>query len=974
MDPHALLQQVAGPLRALAKDAVEGLLRTLPEVGEDPSAAGTVLAGRLLAAHDRLPAGNSLVELLREVLGDLDSASPVRLHGWRRAPGAPLGVALVLNDPAGAGGARAVLGVTPDGPVFDVVVTPRAALTLPRTDRPPWSATATVTTGDTPWDAAFGPGVPPAPPGGTASVGLRRSGRLAAGMSDGPGISVEGIALTVTADPTTPAAVELTLDGFNAAILPAALARLLGIGGAAPMSGQPQPVVLRADRVDGLRFAGTGGLRFPLPLRLNGPALSSRGAALELTSDGDGPRLALSVSASAGLPGLPVRVDLERAGIDLPVAFSPGSRPGLDPSKLRELFPDGIGTELRVPPISGGGLVRRTPDQGYGGLISVDLGVLSVQAVALFRPPDGTAPTSFLVLLAAQFPAPGIQLGLGFALDAVGGLVGVNRRADVTALQQLVGDGNADHVLFPERAVERAPQIIGSLGSAFPVAPGRILVGPMIRINWGGRMVSLSGALILELPAPARALLLGRLVVGLPDPVVPLIRLQASVLGRIEPAVPLFEMLVSLSGSWIVGLAVRGEIYLLVRGGRQPEFVLSAGGFHPRYTRPARVPALDRLQVDLAPGNGFGLRMEAYFAVTSNAVMFGGQVQLDATIAGCGVTGWLGLDALFVFDPVFAFSVHVRAGVAVRAFGRRLAGIGLDFTLEGPAPWHAFGTGSISVLFWDVELDFDVRWGSPPAVGQKPGRDPLEALTPELAKSDAWAAERPAAERTALIFTPQANERLNVGSLVHPDATLRVTQRVVPLGVPISRFERRPVPVQKWTIKAVTLGTPRPADTLDSLPERFVPGEFFDFTEDQQLTEPAFARHAGGVRARGDGTQIGTGHRVDDGYETGYEPRLEELQFSGWQGFFHREAVFAVSAAERLERWRTSEAAVTVQPPTLSLVDAGTMRPLPSDITLVNAMTDTMTDVMADAMDAAGGQLARPQDAPRLVEAWELPV
>ena len=61
-------------------------------------------------------------------------------------------------------------------------------------------------------------------------------------------------------------------------------------------------------------------------------------------------------------------------------------------------------------------------------------------------------------------------------------------------------------------------------------------------------------------------------------------------------------MLVSLAGSWIVGLAVRGEMYLLVRGGAQPEFVLSAGGFHPRYTRPPGVPALQRLQIDLAPG------------------------------------------------------------------------------------------------------------------------------------------------------------------------------------------------------------------------------------------------------------------------------------------------------------------------------------------------------------------------------------
>ncbi|GGW96266.1 hypothetical protein GCM10010297_17680 [Streptomyces malachitofuscus] len=963
MNPHELLQHIADRLRALTRDAVDGLIRSLPELGEDPSAAGTVLAGRLLAVHDRLPAGNSLVELVREVLGNLDSSSPVRLHGWRRAPGAPLGVALVLTDPAGPAAGRAVLGVTPNGPVFDVVVTPGTALNPPPTGQAPWSAESAITAPQG-WDAAFGPGLPPPPPGGTATIRLRRTGRLAAGAADGPGISVEGITLTVTASPGTPTVAELELRGFTAAVLPAPLAKLLGVAGSSPMPGPPPPVTLTADRVHGLRFAGTGALRTPLPLRLNAPHVSIWGAALELTFDGGEPRLALSLSASAGLPGLPLRVHLDRAGIDLPIALSPAARPGLDPGRLRELFPEGIGTELKVPPVSGGGLVRRTPDQGYSGLIAIDLGVLRLQAVALFRPPDGRAPTSFVVLLAAQFPTPGIQLGLGFALDAVGGLVGVNRRADITALQHLVCDGSADHVLFPDRAVERAQEIITSLNSAFPVAAGRVLVGPMVRITWGARMVSLSGALILELPAPARAILVGRLLVGLPDPWVPLVRLQASVLGRIEPAVPLVELLVSLSGSRIAGLAVRGEMYLLVRGGRQPEFVLSAGGFHPRYARPAGVPALRRLQVDLAPGNGFGLRMEAYFAVTSNAVMFGGEAQLDATIAGCGVQGWLGLDALFVFDPVFAFSVHVRAGVAVRAFGRRLAGIGLDFTLEGPAPWHAFGTGSISVLFWDVELDFDIRWGHGQAIRQQPGRSPLDALTPALAKTTAWAAERPAAERTALRFTPEGTEKLNRGSLVHPDASVRIIQRVVPLGTPISRFERRPVPVQTWTVKEVTLGTPQPAGQLVPLPERFVPGEFFDLTEDEQLTAPAFVRHAGGLRARTDGVRIGDGHRVDDTCETEYEPPLPERQIVLWPGFFRREAVFAVSAAERLERWRTRAAALTVRPATLSVAAADTLKPLLDDVTLVNATTD--------AWDALRGQLAEPHDEVRLVETWEL--
>ncbi len=960
MNPNELWTTLSGQLRDLADRAVADLVPHLPAPTPDPSAAGTPLAGRLLTAVDRLPPGNALVELARQALGELGTASPIRLHGWQRAPGAARGIALVATDTSG----RAVLGVSP-GPVFDIVVLPSTALSVAVTTGP-WSARATIAS-PAGWDTAVGPGLPPAPPGGTATITLERTGRLQVGLDDGPGLSVTGLAITVTATPTAPPAVDLELRGLQAAVLPKALAQLVGAGKGTPLAptGGAVTVVARADRAGGLRFVGSGSVRAELPLRVDGPGVRTRGAAVELTLAGNELRLGLLLSLDASLPGLPVHASLDGAGISLPVAVSP-ARIGFDPDprRIAELFPDGIGVDLALPPVSGGGVVRHLPDDSYAGLIAVDLGFIRLQALAVFRAPAGGTPTSLLVVLAAQFPPPGVQLGLGFALDAVGGLVGVNRRVDATALQRLISDGNADRVLFPDRVVERADEVIAAMTGVFPVGAGRFLVGPMVRVTWGGRMVSLSGAVVLELPAPVRAVLIGRLLVTLPDPLVPLIRLQASVYGRVDPGVPVVELLVSLAGSWIVGLAVRGEIYLLIRGGAEPEFVLSAGGFHPRFSRPPGVPALQRLQVDLAPGFGWGLRVEAYFAVTSNTVQFGGRVQLEAMIAGCGVEGWLGLDTLFVFEPHFAFSVHVRAGVAVRAFGRRLAAVALDFTLEGPAPWHAFGTGTISVLFWDVDLDFDIRWGAPPALEPARGRDPAGPVRAAIAKPQAWVAERPRTERSALVFTAAATGRLAAGTLVHPDATLRVSQAVVPLGVAIARFEHRSVAVQTWTIAAVTVGSLPPEATPASLTERFVPGEFFDLTEEQQLSAPAFQTHASGVRLAVDDVVVGTGHQAPDGYETAYEPALEPERVR-WPGVYGRERVFGMGMAERLARWRAPDVAIRLRPAPRSVATLADLQPMAADVDLVSATTDAWQDVL--------GRMGAAPDTVQLVESWELP-
>ncbi len=758
MDPHELLDEVARRLRTLAADAVDGLLRQLPELGDDPSAGGTVLAGRLLAVHDRLPAGNSLVELVREVLGDLTEGSAVRLHGWRRTPGS-LGVAFVLSDPvAGLAAGRAVLALTPagNGPVVDIVVTPGSTLTLPSQAHGPWTATGSAAS-PSGWEASVGPGIPPVLPTGTVQLTAQRTGRLQAGMAGGPGMSVEGVALTVSASPQRPPSFALELTGLRASVLPAALARLVGLPpGGAMAADRPERTGVRldADRAGGLRFAGSEALHVDLPLRIDGPGISSRGAAVTVGVDGGEPRLGFSLSLSAGLPGLPLRTAIDGAGIDLPVLLGPGTRLGLDPSRLRELMPDGIGADLVLPPVAGGGLVKRLPDGGYGGLVQVSLGVLRLQAFAVFRPPSGGQPTTFLLLLGATFPPPGIQVGLGFALDGVGGLVGVNRRVDVSALTQLVREGHADRLLFPDDALGKADAVIAALTSAFPVRAGRMLVGPMLRLSWGGRIVTLAGSLVLELPAPVTAVLLGRLLVAMPDPAVPLIRLQASVLGQVDPTVPRVELLVSLAGSWIVGLAVRGELYLLVRGGAQPEFVLSAGGFHPRYQRPRRRTS----PAAAADGPGAGRRLR-----TADGGLLRGHVE-RGDVRWRGPPG--GHDRRLRGGGLARPGHPVRLRPGVRVLGARARG-GRRASVRRAAGRHRTGLhpggpGSLARLRHGQHLGAVL--GRLPRLRRPVGiatgdraqcgdatREP--ALRLAVAQVEAWTAERPAAERTALLFT-----------------------------------------------------------------------------------------------------------------------------------------------------------------------------------------------------------------------------
>jgi hypothetical protein len=929
-----------------------------------PTVDQSQLGGRLLSVVTP-PGANPIVTFLREIAGAMGPGTPLRIHGWRRKPNAELGLALVLTDPE-APDRLAVVALTPGtgtSALVDVVVMPGPPLTFPPANTTPasdlWVATATIKA-ESPWETSFGPGSNPGPPAGNASIHLKRKKAFHVGGEGGPGLSLHGFSISLTATKNGSTSVGLELIGLEVSLLPKEISKLVGSANG-PSGSASVTVNLEANRKEGLRFKDNNSLRLNLPLRPKAPGLQVRGTAITLFTKGGKIHLGLVTSLKSELSGSPLKLLIDNVGFSLPVEFPQNGLPGFGfaPDKI---LPDGIGVELTLPPVGGGGVVRRLPD-GYGGVISLDLGVIAVQAVATLRHP------SFLALLGVIFPPPGIQLSFGFALDAVGGLVGINHRVDGTALRQLVSEGNADRVLFPDRLVERANEVIDALSSSFPKAPGRFVIAPMVRITWGGRMVALSGALILELPAPVQALLLGRLVVGIPDPVVPLIRLQASVLGRFDPDVPLFETLVSLAGSWIVGLAVRGEIYLLVRGGDRPEFVISAGGFHPRYERPAGVPALQRLQMDLAPGAGYGMRLEAYFAVTSNTVQFGGRLHLEAMVAGCGIEGWLVLDVLFRFEPTFSFSVAIRAGIAVRIAGQRLASIGLAFTLEGPAPWHAFGVGSVSLLFWDACLDFDIRWGSPPAISHDAFEDRLPRdLVAAIRQPKAWVAEPPQSERTGLTFTREATLAMAAGNLLHPDAILRFKQTVVPLDLPITRYGRRGVAEQTWSIASIRLrGSTDPSNNLEDLRDHFVRGEFFTLSEDAQLTAPPTAELPCGKRVKISGLDLGTPRRVDDLYETKYVPEQQEQRLE-WSPRLGDEVGYRSIAAERLARWRHAArpVAVAIHPPRLWKA-----RDSEGPGFSATAGFEAVPDI--DAWQVLHNQARNPALGREFLESWEVP-
>ena len=148
------------------------------------------------------------------------------------------------------------------------------------------------------------------------------------------------------------------------------------------------------------------------------------------------------------------------------------------------------------------------------------------------------------------------------------------------------------------------------------------------------------------------------------------------------------------------------------------DFVLSVGGYHPSFTRPAHYPALERLGFNWQVSSQVTLKGGAYFALTPSAIMAG--VSLEATFHSGDLRAWFraGADFLAHWHP---FSFDAWIGVSVGASYRLdLWLTTVTVSVEIGADLHIWGppTGGEVRVDWHV-ISFTIPFGSAAGSGAK---------------------------------------------------------------------------------------------------------------------------------------------------------------------------------------------------------------------------------------------------------------
>ncbi|MFI1972070.1 DUF6603 domain-containing protein [Streptomyces cinnamoneus] len=415
-------------------------------------------------------------------------------------------------------------------------------------------------------------------------------------------------------------------------------------------------------------------------------------------------KLWLMLDGSLGAGGLDIALQGLGLGFDLDAD-----------TLLPEPRLDGLLVSFARPPLRvGGGLVTRR-EPGYDlmvqGQLAIEMPTFGVTAVGAYQRRTGGASSMFVFGRAtAAFGGPppfrvtGVALGFGYNSS-----VRVPRQDEVSAFPFVAGlDGD-----LPDDPMQALARLTGGPEPWVTDREGQIwLAGGLDFTSF--EFLRARVLLLLEAGHDLTVALLGHAVASFPKKGRAYARIGVDLRIVFQSARGELTATAQLVDSYVIdpSCALTGGFAFSSWFGPSPhagDFVLTVGGYHPDYTRPGHFPVVPRLGYTWSVGSAVTVSGGAYFALTPNAVMAGGS--LDVRYKAGNVEAWLSAQAnlLIQWAPL-----HFRAGISIRVGAR----VKLLFTVSGEIGasldlWGPPTGGAVTAKF--VFIKVTVRFGAPPS-------------------------------------------------------------------------------------------------------------------------------------------------------------------------------------------------------------------------------------------------------------------
>ncbi|HEU6454156.1 MAG TPA: DUF6603 domain-containing protein, partial [Roseateles sp.] len=418
-------------------------------------------------------------------------------------------------------------------------------------------------------------------------------------------------------------------------------------------------------------------------------------------------RVSLLMDGSVSMFGLTCAVD------DLQITYLAGNNDFFNPASWQaDLAGLAVSADMAGVSLAGGLLKQQTP-QGieYLGMLLGRFGVYGLTVYGGYG--EGTQGeerfVSFFAIGAVNGPIGGPP---AFFLTGIGGGFGINRKLVIPS--EL---GNfADYPLIQALDIAATPgdpmTQLRELGQYFPMQKGTFWFAAGLSFN-SFALVDGIAVVGVQIGDGLDINLLGLARMALPRPQAALVSIELALLVRFSSSEGVLWVQGQLTdNSWLLYPDIKltgGFAYVIwFKGEKAGEFVLTLGGYHPDFHRDG-YPVVPRLGLRWSIGSNIVIKAGSYFALTSEALMAGGDFEASAHFGPAWAEVKFGAHGIVFFDP-FHYDVS--------AYARISAGVTIDTWLFGEitisislgARIHVMGPdfrGSVTFEVGPIELTFE---------------------------------------------------------------------------------------------------------------------------------------------------------------------------------------------------------------------------------------------------------------------------
>ena len=418
-------------------------------------------------------------------------------------------------------------------------------------------------------------------------------------------------------------------------------------------------------------------------------------------------------------------------------------------SKIRPFKPefnlDGIGLSYKkgLTQVSGS-LLRNAIDNSYKGMALIKTASMSLSASGAYKNINGV-PSVFIYGVVSK------AVGVGPAWFYVTGMAvgfGYNRSIKVPDVK--------DIEKFPLVAVATGEKSYGddpltalrSMQSHIPTSVGDMCLAVGIKFTTFKQINSFA-LMILNLTGKVKLDVIGISKLRLPSQGKPLAEIVMAykatydfyenalkVDGVITPSSYIIDKKCKLSGNF--------AFYTWAAGPHAGDFVLSMGGYHPSFKKPAHYPSVPRLALHWKINEYLNVTGNMYYAMVPSGMMAGGRLEalfsfkkstkfniklLGVKVAGVSLSGEVRASFVVAADFIiawmpYAYEAALRVGIGIKVKFKGTAYVNLMFKTVRKSVSKSFNLNiSTGVSIWGPEfsgiahvdwkiVSFDIKFGN----------------------------------------------------------------------------------------------------------------------------------------------------------------------------------------------------------------------------------------------------------------------